>query len=57
MSNRYLIAAHRPNVPGALRVTRRRNVPPGTSSHTVSPAWLVMSMNGGSYGSSDDTAS
>jgi hypothetical protein len=56
-SKRYLIAAHRPNVPGALRVTRRRYVPPGTSSHTVSAAWLVMSMNGGSWGISEETAS
>jgi hypothetical protein len=41
---------------GGLRVTRRRYVPPGTSSHTAA-AWLVMSMNGGSYGISEDTAS
>ena len=47
MSKRYLIAAQRPNVPGAFRVTRRRNVPP-VPRPTVSPAQLVMSMNGGS---------
>jgi hypothetical protein len=49
--------AHRPKVPGALRVTRRRYVPPGTSPHTVAAAWLVMSMNGGSKGISEETAS
>ena len=55
--NRCLIAAHRPNVPGALRVTRRRHVPFGDCSHRASAAWLVMSMNGGRNGITDSTAS
>jgi hypothetical protein len=52
-----LIAAHSPNVPGALRITRRRHVPSGSSSQTASPAWLVMSMKGGSNGMIERTAS
>jgi hypothetical protein len=48
MPKRCLIVAQRPNVPGAFLVTRRFHVPSGVSSHTVSAAWLVMSMNGGS---------
>ena len=46
--NRYLIAAHRPNVPGALRVTRRRYVPSGSLVPDGLGRVHVMSMNGGS---------